>query len=154
MESTTDLSAWTTKAAGISATLNAASYTNSSADNHNFYRVARTVLATYDPVGGTSSGGGLTYAVPGGSVSRGIGTNIILNITLPGNPPSPPANAPITSVTLGSLTATSSSYAVSGTVLANFTLPANAATGAQNVVVTFTSGPPPYTFTGGFTINP
>jgi hypothetical protein len=71
----------------------------------------------------------------------------------------PPANAPITSVTLGSLTATSSSDATQGTVLATFTIPANATTGAQNVVVTFGTPPgqtqaPTFTLSGGFTINP
>jgi hypothetical protein len=135
--------------------LNAASYTNNPADNFRFYRVARTALTTYDPVSGTSGGGGTTYPVPGGSVSRGNGTNITLSITLSG-PPAPPAGAAITSVMLGTLTVSGAaiSYTTQGTVLANFTIPNNFATGAQTVVVTFTSGPPPYTFTGGFTINP
>ncbi len=128
-------------------------------DNYRFYRVAQTALATYDSAGsGTaaaSSGGGASYAVPGNStVSRGSGTNITLVITLPGNPPSPPANAPITSVTLGSLTATSFSDATSGTVLANFTIPSNATTGEQTVVVTFTSGPPPYSFSNALDLTP
>jgi hypothetical protein len=55
---------------------------------------------------------------------------------------------------LGATTATSSSYAVQGTVLANFYIASTNALGTQNVVVTFTSGPPPYTFTSAFTINP
>ncbi len=152
---TTNFAAWTTNSTGIAAVLNTGSDTDTPAGACRFYRVARTALANYDSAG---SGGyvvvGGTYPVPGGSVSRGNGTNIVLSITLPGTPPSPPAGAPISSVTLGSLTATSVSYEVQGTVLATFTIPANAVTGAQNVVVTFTSGPPPYTFTGGFTINP
>ena len=48
-----------------------------------------------------------------------------------------------------------------GTVLANFSIPANATLGAQTIVVTFQSGPPPqnapppsYSFVGGLTINP
>lgn len=129
-----------------------ATETNAAANPLRLYRVARTGLANYD--GANSGGGGATLAVPGGSVSLGSGTNITLSITLPGTPPSPPANAPITSVTLGSLTATGTSYAVPGTVLANFSILAGTPTGAQNVVVTFQNGPPPYTFTGGFTINP
>lgn len=154
VESSTNLTTWTTNATGLAATSNTGAYTNNSSDTKKFYRVAMTDLASYDPVSGTSGGtGGTTFAVPGGSVNRGSGTNITLSITLSG-PPSPPANAPITSVTMGSLTATSTSYAVSGTVLANFTIPSNATLGAQTVVVTFQSGPPPYTFTGGFTINP
>ena len=152
VESSTNLTSWTTNVTGIAAVLNTGSNTSASADSKKFYRVAMTALATYDPVSGTSGGGGGTFAVPGGSVSRGSGTNITLTITLPGTPPSPPANAPITSVTMGSLTATSTSYTTQGTVLANFTIPANATLGAQNVVVTFSI--PVFTFTGGFTINP
>ena len=155
--STTNFTSWITNSTTVAAVLNAGNYTNYPTDKYRFYRVARTSLAAYDSAGtgGGTSGGGATYAVPGsGVVSRGSGTNITLNITLPGSPPSPPANAPITSVTLGSLTATSASYATQGTVLANFTIPANAATGSQTVVVTFTSGPPPYTFSNALTINP
>jgi len=157
VQSTTSFSSWTTNSTSVAAVLNAASYTNYPTDNYRFYRVARTGLAAYDPAGtGAGSGsGGATYAVPGtGAVSRGTGTNITLSITLPGSPPSPPAGAPLTIVTLGSLTATSASDATSGTVLANFFISSTNATGAQNVVVTFTSGPPPYTFTGGFTVTP
>ncbi len=152
VESSTNLTTWTTNITGIAAVLNTGSNTIASADSKKFYRVAMTALATYDPVSGTSGGGGGTFPVPGGSVSRGSGTNITLTITLPGTPPSPPANAPITSVTMGSLTATSTSYTTQGTVLANFTIPANATLGAQNVVVTFNI--PVFTFAGGFTINP
>jgi hypothetical protein len=156
VQSTTNFSTWTTNSTTVSAVLNAASFTNNLADNYRFYRVAQTALAIYDSVGtGSGGGGGASYAVPGNStVSRGSGTNITLNITLPGNPPSPPANAPITSVTLGSLTATSFSDATSGTVMANFTIPANATTGEQTVVVTFTSGPPPYNFSNALNLTP
>jgi YHYH protein len=158
--STTNLTTWTTNSTTVAAVLNAASYTNNPTDGHHFYRVVQTALATYDPVSGS---GGATYYAPGGSVSRGNGTNITLSITLPtggSNPPmTPPANAPVTSVMLGSLTATSSSYAVQGTVLANFSILPGTATGAQNVVVTFGIPPgqsqaPTFTLTGGFTINP
>jgi hypothetical protein len=152
VESATNLTSWTTNATGLVATLNTGVYTNNSTDTQKFYRVAMTALANYDPVSGASGGDGTTFAVPGGSVSRGSGTNITLTITLPGNPPSPPANAPITSVTMGSLTATSTSYATQGTVLANFTIPANATLGAQTVVVQFSI--PTFTFANGFTINP
>ena len=157
VQSTTNLSTWATNSTTVAAVLNAASYTNYPTDNYRFYRVARTALATYDSAGtGGSGGSGATYAVPGNStVSRGSGTNITLNITLPGTPPSPPANAPITSVTLGSLAATSVSDATSGTVLASFMITTNNSTiGEQTVVVTFTSGPPPYTFSNALTITP
>ncbi len=156
VQSTTNLTTWTTNTTTIAAVLNGASYTNNPTDNYRFYRVARTALATYDSAGGSggTTGSGTTYAVPGNSsVSRGTGTNITLSITLPGTPPSPPAGASISSVTLGSLTATSVSYATQGTVLANFTIPSNATIGEQTVVVTFTSGPPPYTFSNALNIT-
>ena len=159
VESTTNFSNWTTNTSTATASGNAGGYTNTGATGMKFFKVTRTALANYDPVFGSNTnvsggGSGATLLVPGGSVSRGAGTNITLSITWPANPPAPPAGTAITSVTMGSLTATSSSYDVQGTVLANFTIPANATTGAQNVIVTFSMGPPAYTFTGGFTINP
>jgi hypothetical protein len=77
----------------------------------------------------------------------------MVTITLPATPPWPPANAPISSVTLaGTIAGTSISDSVQGQVIATFTIPANAPTGAQNIVVVFNAGPT-YTLTGGFTIN-
>ena len=159
VESTTNFSNWTTNTTTATASGNIGGYTNSGASAYKFFKVTRTALANYDSGGGAttngSGGGGATLPVPGGSVSRGNGTNITLSITLPTDHPLPPAGAPITSVTLGALTATGTSYLVQGTVLANFFISSTNALNAQNVVVTFTSpGPPPYTFTGGFTINP
>jgi hypothetical protein len=113
-----------------------------------FYRIARTALANYD---GSSSGGGSSSVAPGGSASRG--TTVTVTITLPTAPPWPPANAPISSGTLaGTISGTSISDSTQGTVIATFTIPANASTGAQNIVVVFNNGPT-YTLTGGFTIN-
>jgi hypothetical protein len=156
--STTNFSAWATNSTNVSAVFDAASYTNQPMDRYRFYRVARTALATYDSVGtggSTSSGSGAAYNVPGNSgISRGSGTNLTLSITLPGSPPSPPTSDAISSVTLGSLTATSSSYATQGTVLANFTIPATAATGEQTVVVTFVQGPPPFSFSNAVDLIP
>ena len=151
VESSTNMSTWTTNNTGIAAVLNTGSNTNTSTENTKFFRVNRTAITAYDG----SSSGGTTFAVPGGSVSRGSGTNITLSITLSG-PPSPPANAPITSVTMGSLTATSTSYAVQGMVLANFAILSTTPIGTNTVTVTFQNGPPPYVFSGvnGFVINP
>ena len=150
VESTTNLTTWTTNTTGIAVVLNTGSNTNTSTESAKFFRVNRTAIANYD--GAPTSGGG-SSVVPGGSATRG--TTVTVSITLPTTPPQPPANAPITSVTLaGTIVGTSTSYATQGTVITTFTIPANAVTGAQNVVVTFTSpGPPAYTFTGGFTIN-
>jgi hypothetical protein len=163
VQSTTNFSTWTTNSTSVAAVLAAASYTNSPTDDYRFYRVARTSLATYDPVSGTGGGGTAGFVAPGGSVSRGSGTNITVSITLPtggSNPPSaPPANAPITSVTLGGITGTSVSDATQGAVIATFAITSSTTTGAKDVIVTFGIPPnqtvaPTFTLTGGFTINP
>ena len=118
-----------------------------------FYKVTRTALATFDANGFnyTQGGGGGTAVAPGGSAARG--TTVTVTITLPTTPPLPPANLVPTSVTLaGTIVGTSVSRPAAGTVLATFTIPAGAATGAQNIVVTFNPAPT-YTMTGAFTIN-
>ena len=118
-----------------------------------FYKVARTALATFDANGFnyTQGGGGGTAVAPGGSAARG--TTVTVTITLPTTPPQPPAAMVPTNVTLaGTIVGTSVSRPTAGTVLATFTIPAGAATGAQNIVVTFNPAPT-YTMTGAFTIN-
>jgi hypothetical protein len=148
MQSTTNFSTWTTNSTTVPAVLNAASYTNNPTDNYRFYRVARTAAANFDSAGTTTFS--TTSVAPGGSASRG--QTVTVTITLPSSPPNPPANAPITSVVLGgSITSTSNTDATAGTVVATFTIPSNATTGAQNIVVTFQSGPA-YTISS-FTIN-
>jgi len=122
--------------------------TNGAANSSRFYRIQRISLANYD---GSSGGGGSTSVAPGGSASRG--TTVTVTITLPTTPPWPPANAPVSSVTLaGTISGTSISDSTQGQVVATLSIPANAPTGAQNIVVVFNAGPT-YTLTGGFTIN-
>jgi YHYH protein len=164
VQSTTNFSAWTTNSATVAAVLNTASYTNNPTDNYRFYRVARTALAAYDSpgTGGYAGGGSIgstTFYAPGGSVSRGNGTNITMTITIPGTPPDPPVTA-IPTVTLTNLTSqtyligTVTSRPATNTVTATFAILAGTPTGSQNVVVYFNGGPAqPYTLTGGFTIN-
>ncbi len=120
-----------------------ATETNAATNSMRLYRIARTSLASYD--------GGLTSFAPGGSAQRG--TNVTVTITITAPPNLPPAGAPISYVTLaGTIYGSNTTYTVSGTVVTTFAIPANAPTGAQNVVVQFTM--PSYTLTGGFTINP
>jgi len=153
VESKDDLSAanWTPFSTNIisASVMGIATNANGATNAVRFYRAARTALASYD--GSSSSGGGSSSVAPGGSASRG--TTVTVTITLPTTPPWPPANAPISSVTLaGSISGTSISDSTQGTVIATFAIPANASTGAQNVIVVFNMGPT-YTLTGGFTIN-
>lgn len=98
-----------------------------------------TAALTSDPV---APGG---FAYPGATVT--------LTITLPTNPPLPPANL-VPAVTLAGTSANSGSVSrpSQDTVIATFTIPANAPLGAQNIVVTFTPNPT-YTMTGAFTIE-
>lgn len=149
VESTTNFTSWNTNTTTAQAVLTAGSFTNNSADKYRFYRVAETSLATYDSAGS----GGYTQVnsttAPGGSATRG--TTVQVTITLPSTPPNPPANAPITSVTLDGVTGTGISDSTAGTVVATFAIPSNASTGTQSVSVVFTSGPT-YTVTG-VTIN-
>lgn len=149
VQSKTNLSGgWTTNLTGVTSQGLSTQTNLSSSATAAFFGVALTALATYDPVSGSI---GATIPVPGGSASRN--STVTVAISLPTNPPWPPANAPITSVKLaGTITGTSVSDSTQGTVYATFTIPANASTGAQNVVVTFNMGPT-YTLTGGLTIN-
>ncbi len=153
VESTTDFSTWTTNATNIAAALNTGTYSNSVSGDASFYRVARTVLASYDSAGGTSGGGGgNTSFAPGGSASAG--TSVTVTITLPTTPMQPPVDVQPASVTLaGTIPGTSLSRPAQGTVIATFAIPASGApTGLQNIVVIFPG--PTYTLPGAFTINP
>ncbi|MBI5772729.1 MAG: YHYH protein [Verrucomicrobia bacterium] len=115
-----------------------------------FFRLRLASLAAFDPVNG-SAGGGTTAIAPGGSAARG--TTVTVTITLPSTPPQPPVSAIPTSVTLaGTISGTAISRPSQETVQVTFTIPGNAATGAQNIVVTF-SPMPVYTMTGAFTVN-
>lgn len=144
-----DSTAWTVVASEVSPNEMTGTETTAMASSHAFYRVSRTAVTDFDPV---STGSSLTAAAPGGGADRG--TTVTVTITLPGTPPNPPANAPIASVTLaGSINGTGISDATSGTVIATFAIPADAPTGAQDIVVTYKSPGPTYTLTGGLTIN-
>lgn len=147
LDASTNLTNWSALRTNIAATQIAASNYDSAPDlAAKYYRARRIALAAYD-----GDGSGPLAVAPGGNAARS--SSVTVSITLPSSPPWPPANAPISSVTLaGTITGSSISYATQGTVVATFNIPANAPTGSQNIVVTFGSpGPPPYTVT--FTID-
>jgi hypothetical protein len=152
VQSTTNIanSSWTTLASAVSPNEITGSYTNVTPASENFYRVARTAVASYDGAGTT------TFATD--SNSGNPGQTVTVTVTLPSSPPSPPANAPITSVTMTNLTSQTSisgtgiSDSTQGTVMATFSIPQNAPAGSQNIVVVFASPGPTYTLTNRFTI--
>jgi hypothetical protein len=167
VESTTDLSNWTTNATNIlSQGINTQTNLNSIA-NAAFYRVARTALATYDPVSGTTGGGGgqtITLTPNSGTRSQS-NINITAVISSGATPPVPPhTGAPIQTFTVGAMTVSGASYTynsgtATGTVTGTLSIPSNATLGGQTVTITFSPPPgqltgPTYTQANGFTANP
>jgi hypothetical protein len=143
VEATTNLadsSGWTVVGSGISPAPNqiAAGYTNVTSLDKKFYRVGRASVATFDSNGTTYFA--TNSVAPGGSAYTGQA--VMLTITLTAPPNLPPAGAPVTSVTVGSITALSATCTAQGTVVALVPILAGyTPTGAQDVVVTF--GIPP-----------
>jgi hypothetical protein len=157
VESTTNFTTWTTNATNATTSGNTARYTNNSPGTRGFYKIARTALATYDPVSGTTGGGTGILSVSPPSAARGTTNTITINLDPAVNPP--PGNAPINSVTVGTITGAGNIHVSQIKVTSSITIPAGAATGAQTVTVVF-PGPPgnpgatvTYTLPNGFTIN-
>jgi hypothetical protein len=157
VQSSESLSGWSTLVSATNAASDYAAIVDPGAKNNHdkrFYRVSRTSLASFDTNGFDymPPGGGSSNSVaPGGSAARG--TTVTVTITLPTSPPNPPVNVIPTSITLaGTIQGASLSRPSATTAQATFVIPANAPTGAQNIVVVFNPGPT-YTLTGGFTIN-
>jgi YHYH protein len=156
VEASSDLINWPDLTPAITAADDIASFTESggASQSRRFYRASRTSLAAFDANGfdySTGGGGTGTNAVaPGGSAARG--TTVTITITLPATPPNPPANVVPATITMGGIAGTTISRPSATTARATFVIPAATATGAKNVVVTFSPGPT-YTLTGGFTVN-
>ncbi len=165
VQSTTNLSpaAWSTVATGVTPIQINAGYTNNTSASQTFYRVARTAVATYDSAGTT------TFSSSGSGVDNGIlsvspnsvypGTNLTLTITLDSSFNLPPANAPVNSVSVGSVAGTSNTHVSMTEVTSTISIPAGAATNAVTVSVVF-PGPPSnpsqtvaFSLTSGFTIK-
>lgn len=106
---------------------------------------------------GTTGGGTGILSVSPPSAARGTTNTITINLDPAVNPP--PGNAPINSVTVGTITGAGNIHVSQIKVTSSITIPAGAATGAQTVTVVF-PGPPgnpgatvTYTLPNGFTIN-
>ncbi len=170
VQSSTNFSGWTTNATNVAAVLNGGSFTNSSADNQRFYRVARAALASYDPATGTGGsiggGGGATITMAPNIGAQGASVNFTATLNSTAPPIPPHTGAPIASFTVGSISVTdgSSTYSVvnnvtNGYITGTLVIPSNATTGSQTVTVTFsppqgqTQGPS-YTQSASFTITP
>jgi hypothetical protein len=152
VQSTTNFSSWNILASNVAPALITAGFTNAAANQCDFYRVARTSMAAFDSAGTTVFTTGASASVaPGGSAAAG--SSVTVTITLPTSPPLPPADKVPVSVTLaGSIYGTALARPSSTNAQATFSIPSNASTGLQTIVVTF-SPAPTYTMTGAFTIN-
>ena len=151
VEASDDLANWPDLTPTITATDDVATVVETAAKtNHakRFYRVSRTSLAAFDGAGFdyTQSGGGSSAVAPGGSVARGSTAVVTITLTAPPNLP-PLLNMqgqtllPSSAVLAGTIGGSSISRPLQATVLATFVIPANAATGLQNIVVTFPAPP-------------
>jgi hypothetical protein len=159
VECTTNFTAWTTNATNLAVSGNVGRYTNSNVGLA-FYRIARTALAAYDPVTGAAGGGGNGILnVSPTSGARGSTFTLTINLDPAATPAPPPVNAPVNSVTVGTIAGTGNVHMSQTQVTSSITIPPGAATGPQTVTVVF-PGPPgnptatvTYTLPAGFTIN-
>ena len=154
VESSSNLSSWSTNATNITAVKNSGSYSGSSGSSSKFFRVARTSLANYDSAVTTSYG--ITSISPT-NAAAGSTFTLTINISSSVNPP--PQMAPINSIMLGSIAGAGNTHVSSNQVTSSITIPGGTASGPQNVTVTF-PGPPgnqsntvTYYLLNGFTIN-
>lgn len=158
VEATTNLSDssdWTIVASDVSPNQIIGSYTNTTSADQSFYRVGRTSVATFDGAGTTIFA--TNGIAPGGSAYRGQSVALTITLTAPPNLPTMPP--PISSITVGGITASYAASIATNLVQAVITIPSNyTPLGGQNVVVTIP--PPPgqmqsvvFTLTNGFTIN-
>jgi hypothetical protein len=160
VESSANLTAWTTNATGLAAVGNVGTKAIPAVAALDFFRVSQTALADHDSVtnsatngggGGPGGGGPALAAVSPSSGSRGI--TVTLTLTLGGM--APPAAINPSSAALGSLAGTNLSRN-GATVTARFAIPANATPGTVTVSVVF-PGPPgmgdvTFSLANGFTI--
>jgi hypothetical protein len=166
VESSTNLSNWNTNVMAVASQgINTQTNFNSAAGAE-FYRVARTALASYDPVTGTTTGGGgqtITLTPNSGNLGQN-NISITAVISASATPPVPPhTGAPVQTFTIGSLTVTGASYTYdsgsgTGTVTGTLSIPGGAAQGGQTVTITFSPPQgqetgPTYTQSNGFTVN-
>ena len=162
VEATTNLansSSWTVLGTGVSPNQITGGYTNVTSLDKRFYRVGRTSVANFDSAGTTLFNNGGYGIVSISPVSGNRGTTNTLTINLDSSVNPPPANAPVNSVTVGTITGASNVHVSQTQVTGSIAIPANAATGPQTVSVVF-PGPPEnpsqtvtYTLTNCFTIN-
>lgn len=158
VQATTNFSGWSALATNVSPNENIGGYTNATSAAKQFYRVARTLVASYDPVNGTISTGGSTITISPNSGNRGTTLSVTATISNSASPTVPPSMAGISLFTIGSLTVSNSVHTSQYVITGSLTIPSDATIGGQTVTIQFqppqgqTQGPS-YTQASGFTIN-
>ncbi len=157
VESTTNFSGWNTNTTNVAAVGNAGTFSTATTNTHRFFRTARTALANYDPVTNSVAAGNGILSVSPTSSNRGTTFTLTINLDPSVNPP--PQQAPVNSVTVGTIVGSNRIHVSQTQVTATISIAGGAATGPQTVTVVF-PGPPEnptatvtYTLTNGFTIN-
>ncbi len=154
-----DSSSWTVLASDVSPDETTSSYTNSNSLPQRFYRVGRTSVADFDSAGTTlfNGGGYGVLSVSPTTADRGKTFTLTINLDSTVNPP--PADAPVNNVNIGVITGADNVHVSQTEVTSSITIPADAATGPQTVIVIF-PGPPEnpgqtvtYSLTNGFTLD-
>jgi hypothetical protein len=156
VESSTNLATWSVLATNIAAQQTLGQTTDAKTGGK-FYRVGRTALASYDGVSSGGTGNGILSVSPNAG-THGTTLTITINLNPAAQPAPPPQNAPINSVTVGTITGVNNVHVSQTQVTSSITIPGNAS-GPQTVTVVF-PGPPAnptqtvtYTLVDGFTIN-
>ncbi|MDB6124857.1 MAG: hypothetical protein JWQ71_3850, partial [Pedosphaera sp.] len=116
VESSTNLTSWTTNTSTVAAVGNSGTYAGTNSEDKKFFRVARTTLATYDPVSGTTTGGGTgTIIMSPASGNHGTSFSVTATISSSATPPVPPqSGAPVQTFTVGTISVTGATYTYSG----------------------------------------
>ena len=157
VQTSTDLRNWSNLATNLQPVLETGSFSNAANSPNQFYRLERTGTAAFDSAdnttGGDSSGYGILNVSPT-NAARGTTFTLTINLDLAVNPP--PQNAPIISVTVGTVTGTSNTHVSQTQVTSSITVPTGATVGTKTVSVVF-PGPPEnptatvtYSLTNGF----
>ena len=157
VESTTNFSGWNTNSTNVAAVGNTGTFSTATTNTVRLFRTARTALANYDGVTNSVSAGNGILSVSPTSANRGATFTLTINLDPTVNPP--PQQAPVNSVTVGTIAGSNRVHVSQTQVTATISIPVGAATGPQTVTVVF-PGPPEnptatvtYTLTNGFTIN-